>query len=429
MKIKELQRVCLVTLGCPRNTVDSENIVEMLSKGGVKFTYCPEEADTVLINTCCFIQSAEKESSDKINEILDLKKRGNVKEVIIVGCLVERYKAEIKNMFPGIDNIYGVDSLSEIASHFGLSFQGSGYIRTSSFFKHYAYIKIAEGCDSYCSYCIVPYLRGKYRSRSPEDIFTEAQALVDSGVKELILVAEDTSSYGKDLEDGYDLQYIIEGLEKIEQLKWIRIMYVHPARLNEKMIENVLNISKVCKYLDIPLQHISDSILKDMGRNITKKKIVELIEKLRVKMPDIALRTTFIVGYPGETEEDFQELYDFIEETEFDRLGVFKYSKEKGTEAYKKKNHIPEAVKEERYNKIMLLQKDISLKKNRALIGKRVSVLIDTVDNESSYSLGRTQKDAPDIDNLVMINDRLEPGTFVDVTVKRAQEYDVFAEL
>ena len=323
-----MQRVCLVTLGCPRNTVDSENIVEMLSKGGVKFTYCPEEADTVLINTCCFIQSAEKESSDKINEILDLKKRGNVKEVIIVGCLVERYKAEIKNMFPGIDNIYGVDSLSEIASHFGLSFQGSGYIRTSSFFKHYAYIKIAEGCDSYCSYCIVPYLRGKYRSRSPEDIFTEAQALVDSGVKELILVAEDTSSYGKDLENGYDLQYIIEGLEKIEQLKWIRIMYVHPARLNEKMIENVLNISKVCKYLDIPLQHISDSILKDMGRNITKKKIVELIEKLRVKMPDIALRTTFIVGYPGETEEDFQELYDFIEKTEFDRLGVFKYSKE-----------------------------------------------------------------------------------------------------
>lgn len=424
-----MQRVCLVTLGCPRNTVDSENIVEMLSKRGVTFTYYPEEADTVLINTCCFIQSAEQESSDKINKILGLKKKGYVKEVIIVGCLVERYKAEIKNMFPGIDNIYGVDSLSEIASHFGLSFQGSGYIRTSSFFKHYAYIKIAEGCDSCCNYCIVPYLRGKYRSRSPENIFTEAQALVDSGVKELILVAEDTSSYGKDLENGYDLQYIIEGLEKIEQLKWIRIMYVHPARLNEKMIENVLNIRKVCKYLDIPLQHISDSILKDMGRNITKKKIVELIEKLRVKMPDIALRTTFIVGYPGETEEDFQELYNFIEETEFDRLGVFKYSKEKGTKAYKKKNHIPEAVKEERYNKIMLLQKDISLKKNRALIGKKVSVLIDTVDNESSYSLGRTQKDAPDIDNLVMINDRLEPGTLVDVTVKRAQEYDIFAEL
>ena len=358
-----------------------------------------------------------------------MKKKGYVKEVIILGCLVERYKAEIKNMYPGIDNIYGVDSLSEIASHFGLSFQGSGYIRTSSFFKHYAYVKIAEGCDSYCSYCIVPYLRGNYRSRSPGDIFTEAQALVDSGVKELILVAEDTSGYGKDLENGYDLQYIIEGLEKIEQLKWIRIMYVHPAGLNEKMIENVLNSSKVCKYLDIPLQHISDSILKDMGRNITKKKIVELIERLRVKMPDIALRTTFIVGYPGETEEDFQELYDFIEKTEFDRLGVFKYSKEKGTEAYKKKNHIPEAVKEERYNKIMLLQKDISLKKNQALIGKKVSVLIDSVDNESSYSLGRTRKDAPDIDNLVMINDRLEPGTLVDVTVKRAQEYDVFAEL
>lgn len=426
---KRLQKVCLITLGCPRNTVDSENIAGILSRGGYSLTLYPHEADIVLINTCCFIQSAEKEAYEKINEVLELKKKGNVKKVLVVGCLVERYKEQVKNFILGVDDFFGVEQFTEIASYFGLNIESKDIKRTVSFFKHYAYLKIAEGCNSCCSYCIVPSIRGRYRSRCPEDIFSEAKSLCDSGVKELILVAEDTASYGNDLENNHDLPYLINGLEKLEQLKWIRIMYIHPARLNEKMIKDIAGYGKVCKYLDIPLQHISDKILTNMGRNITKEKIVSLIESIKDKMPGTALRTTFIVGYPGETEKDFQELYDFVNEIEFDRLGVFKYSKEKGTDAYNHENHVSEDEKERRYNELMLLQKDISLKKNKALIGKKVSVIIDSVDNVNDFSLGRTEMDAPDVDNLVITKGRIEPGTFVDVRIIRAQEYDVFAEL
>ncbi|NVM00823.1 MAG: 30S ribosomal protein S12 methylthiotransferase RimO [Candidatus Helarchaeota archaeon] len=424
-----MKKVCLITLGCPRNTVDSEVMAEIISRGDYIFTAHPEEADVVLINTCCFIKSAEQESLDKILEIAGLKRNGKPEEFIVFGCLVERYKEELKNLISEVDYLYGVEKFSEIASHFKIEGKFGNYKRKFSFFKHFAYIKISEGCDSECSYCIVPKIRGKYRSRYPEDILDEAQKLAESGAKELILIAEDTASYGKDLKNGFDLGYILRGLDKIEEIEWLRIMYIHPARLSEKILDDISSTDKVCRYLDIPLQHISNKILKDMRRKISKVEIINLIEKIKSKMPETALRTTFIVGYPGETEKDFNELYNFVKEAEFDRLGVFKYSKEKGTDAYERKNHIPEKIKDERYHKIMMLQSGISLKKNRKLIGKKLKVLIDSFDFNDDISIGRTEIDAPEIDNSVIIKGKVDPGNLVEAEIKDAKEYDIFGEL
>ncbi|MFC1563120.1 30S ribosomal protein S12 methylthiotransferase RimO, partial [candidate division KSB1 bacterium] len=400
-----MKSISIVTLGCPRNTVDSEVIGEIVNKGDYILAKYPEESDIVLINTCGFIKSAEIESLDVIRETAKLKKAGKIAKLIVVGCLVQRYKNRLKDQISEIDEIFGVEKFSEIASYLNIEGNYKNYKREFSFFKHFSYIKISEGCDSNCSYCTVPKIRGGYRSRYPEDIFEEAHKLAESGVKELILVAEDTASYGKDFKNGFDLGCIIKGLNKIEGVKWIRIMYLHPARLNEKILEDISETDKVCSYLDIPLQHISDKILKDMRRMISKERIIKLLEKIRLRMPDIALRTTFIVGFPGESEKDFNELYEFVKEKEFDRLGVFKYSKEKGTDAYNMKDHIPEEVKDERLNELMLLQQEISLRKNEYLIGKNVNVLVDSFDVKNSVSIGRTEKDAPEIDNSVVIND------------------------
>ncbi len=421
-----MYKISLVTLGCPRNTVDSEIIAEIINKGDYTFTPFTDEADIVLINTCGFIKNAEIESLDKIREIAELKRKGKVKKLIVVGCLVKRYENEIKISIPEIDNIYGVESFSEIASHLKIKGNFKNYKRKFSFFKHFAYIKISEGCDSNCSYCTVPKIRGKYRSRLPEDIFEEARNLADSGVKELILIAENTANYGKDLGNGSDLGYIIKTLNEIETIKWLRIMYLHPAGLNEKILNDIVETDKVCNYLDIPLQHIADKILHKMRRKVTKKKIIELLEKVRKKIPGVSLRTTFIVGFPGETEKDFSELYEFVKEAEFDRLGVFKYSKEKGTDAYNLKAHLPEKIKDERLDELMLLQQEISLRKNKDLIGKNVNVLIDLYDDSKGVTIGRTEKDAPEIDNSVIINDKIEPGSLIEVKIKDAKEYDIF---
>lgn len=424
-----MSKVSLITLGCPRNTVDTEIMAEIISRGDYIFTANPEEADTVLINTCGFIKSAEQESLDEIFKVAKLKRNGKLKELIVFGCLVERNEEKLKSMLSEVDYFYGVEKFPEIASHFKIEGNFENYKRRFSYFKHFAYIKISEGCDSGCSYCTVPKIRGRYRSRCPEDIFEEAQKLAESGVKELILVAEDTASYGKDLENGFDLGYVLTGLDKIEDVKWLRIMYLHPARLSEKILKDISSSGKVCRYLDIPLQHISDNILKDMRRKISKKGIINLLEKIKSNMPETALRTTFIVGYPGETEKDFNELYNFVKEAQFDRLGVFKYSKEKGTDAYERKNHIPEKIKEERYQEIMMLQSGISLKKNRELISKKLNVLVDSFDFRDCISIGRTEKDAPEIDNSVIIKGEIEPGNLVEVEIKDAEEYDIFGEL
>ena len=424
-----MNKICFITLGCPRNTVDTEVIAEILKKGSYSFTPHISAADIVLINTCSFIKSAEKESLNMISKISELKKDGKPNEIIVVGCLVERYKNNLKNLLKDVDDFYGVEKFSEIASHFNVKGNFKNYKRTFSSFGHFAYIKVSEGCDSHCSYCTVPAIRGEYRSRCPEDIIKEAKSLASNGVKELILVAEDTASYGKDLNNGLNLGYLIKNLNKIERVKWIRVMYLHPAQLSDKILNDIVYSDKVCKYLDIPLQHISDRILKSMRRRISKKEIINLIEKIRFKMPETALRTTFIVGYPDETEKDFCELYEFVKSIEFDRVGVFTYSREKGTDAYKLKNHIPEKVKRERQKEIMLLQKRISLEKNRELIGKKLNVLVDLCDDEKGISIGRTEKDAPEIDNLVIINNKIKSGSFVEVKIKDAKEYDIFGEL
>ncbi len=423
-----MKKVSLVTLGCPRNTVDSEIIAEIISKGDYVFTANPEGSDIVMINTCGFIKAAEDESLDRINEIVELKKDGKIKELIVFGCLAERYKDKLKNQIQEIDDIYGVEKFTEIASRFNIKGNYNNYKRKFSSFKHFAYIKISEGCDSDCSYCIVPKIRGRYRSRQPGDILEEAQKLAESGVKELILVGEDTANYGKDLKNGFDLGYIIKSLNEIDAIKWIRIMYLHPARLNEKIIKDISETDKVCNYLDIPLQHISNKILKIMRRKVSKPGIIRLIKKIKSKIPGIALRTTFIVGFPGETEEDFNELYEFVKENEFDRLGVFKYSKEKGTDAYNLKNHIPEKIKEDRLKELMFLQQKISLKKNKDLIGKNVNVLVDSFDVNKKISIGRTEKDAPEIDNNVIIDNKIEPGSIIEVKIINAKEYDIYAE-
>ena len=415
-------KVFYVSLGCDKNLVDSEKMLWMLNEEHYELTDDEYEADIIIINTCAFISDAKEESINTIIEMGKLKETGKCKKLIVTGCLAQRYKEEIKAELPEVDLIFGMsDYKPEVA-------KAKRIVTTGG---HYAHLKIAEGCDKYCTYCIIPKLRGHYRSFPMEDLVAEAQALADGGVRELILVAQETTLYGVDLYGRKMLHELLRRLCRIPQLRWIRLMYCYPEEIYDELIEVIKEEPKICHYLDIPIQHASDNVLKRMNRRTNCRELKERIAALRREIPDIALRTTLIAGFPGETEGEHEELMEFIDEMEFTRLGVFTYSPEEGTAAADMENQIPEEVKEERRDRLMELQQEISSDLSQAQIGRIVTVMIEgKVADENAY-VGRTYMDAPNVDGYIFINtdEDLMSGDFCRVKVTGALEYDLIGEL
>lgn len=434
-----------VSLGCDKNLVDTEMMLGLLNKDGYTFTDDEHEADVVVVNTCCFIGDAKEESVNTILEMAELKKEGRCKALIVTGCMAQRYKQEILDEIPEVDGILGTSTYDEISNVLKKVLGGS---RESCFHDlnalpnvevprvvttggYYAFLKIAEGCDKRCTYCIIPDLRGSYRSVPMERLIEEAKQLASQGVKELILVAQETTLYGIDLYKKKSLPKLLHELCKIPGIQWIRIQYCYPEEITQELIETIREEEKVCNYLDIPIQHASDRILKRMGRRTNQKQLREMIASLRSQIPDIALRTTLISGFPGETEEDQEEVMRFVDEMEFERLGVFAYSQEEDTPAAEFPDQVPQELKEERRDEIMELQQEISYEKSQSMIGKVLEVMIEgKVADENAY-VGRTYMDAPGVDGLIFINTDLDlmSGDFVRAKVTGALEYDLIGEI
>ncbi len=437
-----------ISLGCDKNLVDTEKMLGLLNGRGVVFTDAEEEADVILINTCCFIGDAKEESVNTILEMARYKEEGKLKALLVAGCLAQRYKQEILDEIPEVDAILGTTSYEEVARVLEQVLDSKTGEQVSCFHDlkelphkaskrvvttggYYAFLKIAEGCDKRCTYCIIPYLRGPYRSVPIEDLVEEARQLAESGVKELILVAQETTLYGKDIYGEKSLPRLLKELAKIPGIHWIRLQYCYPEEITDDLIETIKTEEKVCHYLDIPIQHASDRILKRMGRRTNQAELKERLGKLRREIPDIAIRTTMISGFPGETEEDHQELLDFVDEMEFERLGVFPYSAEEDTPAYSYPDQIPEEIKEERRAEIMELQQDIAFDHCEQMVGRILTVLIEgKVVDEPAY-VGRTYMDAPNVDGLIFVNgeEELMSGDFVRVKVTGAAEYDLIGEV
>ena len=418
------KKIHILTLGCPKNLVDSEILIAGL-KDKFQIVEKPEKAQIILINTCGFIESAKQESIEKIFEAVELKEKGKVESVYVMGCLSERYKDELEKEIPEVDKFFGVEKFNEILNELGIDYKyellGEREILTP---KHFAYLKIAEGCDNPCSFCAIPIIRGKYVSRPMEDIIKEARKLAWRGVKELIIIAQDTTYYGLDIYGKRKLAELLMRLSEIDGIEWIRLMYAYPAKFPVEVLDVMAQNPKICKYIDIPIQHISDKILKSMRRGITKQKTIELLKMIRDKVPEVAIRTSLIVGYPGETQSDFEELIDFVASFKFDRLGVFTYSQEDGTPAFELGDPIPPDEKERRMALLMNVQRDIILEKNEKLLGKRLKVLVDR--KEGDYFVGRTQWDAPEIDLEVLIDGGdLKIGEFCEVEIYDYFEYDL----
>lgn len=431
--MKANNKVSIITMGCPKNLVDSDNLSNLLQREGFLNTDNLDEADIVLINTCGFIEDAKRESIEEILRLKEIKRDG--KSLLVFGCLAKRYKEELMREIPEIDAIWGVGEEDGIVEYCkktvktGLSKKnGMPLIHSASSFTSYAYIKIAEGCNRGCTFCVIPSIRGPYRSRAPEDIVRKAEEYVSSGVKELILVAQDISSYGREF-NGYDLSSLLKDITSISGDFWVRLLYLYPTSINSKLIKTIAENEKICKYLDIPFQHSEDKILKAMGRTGGKKFYSELIKRLREEIPGITLRTTMIVGFPGETEEDFEGLKRFVEEMEFERLGVFTYSREEGTKASRLRGHIPWKIKERRRSDIMSLQSRISLKKNLETVGRLYTALVDEMNDD--FSIARLYSQAPEIDGVVIIENRegIGVGNFVKVRIKEAFDYDLKGEV
>lgn len=436
--------VGLVTLGCPKNQVDSEIMLGLLDQAQFQIVDDVEDADVLIVNTCGFIESAKKESIDTILELSEYKLSGRLKYLVVTGCLAQRYHDELIKEIPEIDAILGTGNFDQIAEVIRKGLAGSGMSgvttpefeyrkdlpRVTTSPAYTAYVKIAEGCNNRCSYCIIPELRGDVKSRSMEDIVAEVQALVDRGVKEVILVAQDTTVYGVDRYGKLMLASLLQELVKVDHLHWIRIMYSYPDHINDELIDVMAKEPKICKYLDLPIQHASDRVLKRMNRPTRRAEVETLIAKIRKAIPDVVIRTSLIVGFPGETEEDFAELMDFVQKVRFDRLGVFTYSREENTPADRMEGHLPEEVKEERWDAIMAVQKDISLAHNEALIDTDVEVLVEEIySEEEAIVFGRTQWDAPEIDNLVYVhNCRAQIGERIKARIVDAMEYDLVGE-
>jgi len=423
------QKAALITLGCPKNQVDSEVLAGLLAEQGVVLTRNPAEADAVLINTCGFIQDAKQESIDAILKSLELKKTDPAKKVVVWGCLAERYRGEIEKAIPEADVYFGVEPFDSIGRFFfGRSYRWNRkafHARTLSTPPHTAYLKIADGCDHACTFCAIPQFKGRYRSRTIESLVEEAERLAGQGVRELNLVAQDSTAYGADLKDGSDLPTLLGKLADLRGLAWIRILYAHPEHITDVLVERMADEKKICRYLDLPLQHIADPVLQAMGRNTSGRRIGNLISTLRKSIPGLALRTAFIVGFPGESGAAFRELERFVEETRFERLGVFRYSKEEGTAAAALINSVPARVAEERYRHLMERQNRISAERNRRLESDRLTVLVDGYDAEQGLYFGRTEFDAPEIDQTVWIRGNVRIGGFVDTVIDGSSAYDL----
>ena len=437
--------ILFISLGCDKNLVDSEVMLGLLDKKGYQIVDSEEDADIIVVNTCCFIHDAKEESIQTILEMAEYKKEGRLKALIVTGCLAQRYQQEIIDEIPEVDAVLGTTSYDHIVEAVEEALAGNGHVvledvdafpeveekRLVTTGGHYAYLKIAEGCDKHCTYCIIPKLRGNYRSVPMEKLVAEAKDLADQGVKELILVAQETTVYGKDLYGEKSLHKLLRELCKIPGIQWIRILYCYPEEIYDELIQTIKEEKKVCHYLDLPIQHASDAVLKRMGRRTSKAQLVEIIGKLRKEIPDISLRTTLITGFPGETEEQHEELKDFVDEMEFDRLGVFTYSPEEDTPAATLPDQIPEEVKEDRQAELMELQQEIAFDLAEDMVGREVLVMIEgKVADENAY-VGRTYKDAPNVDGLIFINtdEELMSGDFARVRVTGALEYDLIGEL
>ena len=437
--------ILFISLGCDKNLVDSEVMLGLLDKKGYQIVDSEEDADIIVVNTCCFIHDAKEESIQTILEMAEYKKEGKLKALIVTGCLAQRYQQEIIDEIPEVDAVLGTTSYDHIVEAVEEALAGNGHVvledvdalpdvkekRLVTTGGHYAYMKIAEGCDKHCTYCIIPKLRGNYRSVTMEKLLAEAKDLADQGVKELILVAQETTVYGKDLYGEKSLHKLLRELCKISGIQWIRILYCYPEEIYDELIQTIKEENKVCHYLDLPIQHASDAVLKRMGRRTSKAQLVEIIEKLRKEIPDISLRTTLITGFPGETQEQHEELKDFVDEMEFDRLGVFTYSPEEDTPAATMTEQIPEEVKEDRQAELMELQQEIAFDLAEDMVGREVLVMIEgKVADENAY-VGRTYKDAPNVDGLIFINtdEELMSGDFARVRVTGALEYDLIGEL
>lgn len=439
-------KVYFETLGCSKNQVDTEVMIGIMNENNYYFTTDVEEADIIVVNTCGFIESAKVESINTILDLLQYKSEGNCKSFIVTGCMAERYSEELVKELPEVDAFIGTTKFDEILPIVDKIFENEkGIVNTGDIDKnfdenlprylltpdHFAYLKIAEGCDNFCTYCIIPKLRGKFRSRKMEDIVAEAKKLAEKGVKELIIIAQDTTRYGLDIYGDYKLADLLRELNDIDGIKWIRLQYCYPDVIDDRLIDAIANCDKVVKYLDIPIQHGSNSVLKRMNRRTTKEHIRETIEKLRERVPNIVIRTTLIVGFPGETEEEFNELHEFIGEMKFDKLGAFTYSLEEDTAAALLPNQIDEDVKVSRHAMILETQMLISQKKLEAFIGTEVEAVVEEEVPEENVYIGRTSYDAPEVDGIVYIHtdEELTIGDFVKVKITDSMEYDLIGEM
>ena len=428
------KKINIITLGCSKNTVDSEHLAAQLAAMDYKVVFDSDrtDADVVVINTCGFIGDAKQESIDTILRAAQLKEQGKIEELFVVGCLSQRYADELRPELPEVDDFFGVNDWAGIVERLGAKYRTENETkRELSTPSHYAYLKISEGCNWMCGYCAIPLIRGRHKSVPMEALVAEAEALVEKGVREIMVIAQDTTYYGVDIYGERKIAELLERLCRIEKLEWIRLHYAYPTDFPDQLIEVMAREPKICRYLDIPFQHISDNQLSAMKRRHTKAEAVELVNKLRKAIPDIALRTTLLVGYPGETEADFAELMEFVKTTKFDRLGVFPYSEEEGTySATRLKDDVADEVKQERVDRIMRLQERVSLENNAKRIGQTMRVIIDR--KEGDFYIGRSEYDSPEVDQEIIIDSlgkRLYRGRFYDVQITDCEDYDLFASL
>jgi ribosomal protein S12 methylthiotransferase len=418
----------IISLGCSKNLVDSEEIKGLLLSGGYRYSKIAEQADVLIINTCGFILPAKEESIETILQAVRLKENGQIRSLIVTGCLSQRYREELQQELPEVDAIFGVNEIPQLARYL-LHRDADAAPRSLMTPGHYAFLKISEGCDNRCSYCAIPMIRGRQRSLTPESIRKEAEYLAELGVKELIVIAQDTTTYGRDLPEKPRLSQILKMLDDMDVFPWIRIHYTHPAHFDPGLIDVIRNGKNLLPYVDIPVQHINAEVLRAMRRGRSAAPIRRLIARLKRDIPGLALRTTVMVGFPGETDAAFRELLKFVEETRFDRLGAFTYSPEEGTPAEPLGDPISAKLKQKRLEQIMDLQQRISLEKNRELKGTVQRVLIDACDTVSKDSYGRTYRDSPDIDGRIIIPGKLQPGEFYDIRITDALDYDLIGEL
>lgn len=439
----DFTKVYIVTLGCSKNEIDSELMISILMDNNYRPADFLEEADIIVVNTCGFIESAKTESIETIWEMSQYKKEGTCKHLILTGCLAERYSKELMDEIPDVDAIIGTGNIQSIANVIeelriknnkikivgNINIDYLEDVKRVSFNKT-EYVRISEGCDNFCTYCIIPKLRGSHRSRKMENIIKEVEYLALNGVKEIILIGQNTSDYGIDLYGSYSLYKLLDQLNNVKGIEWIRLLYLYPDNFNEQLIKSIKDNNKVVKYVDIPLQHINDNVLKRMNRRTSKEDISSLINKLRKEIPEIVIRTTIIVGFPGESESEFEELYNFIEEIKFERLGVFTYSKEEDTPAYYMDDQVSEDIKDSRRNRIMELQMDISEKIMKNKLGRTFDVLLEESIEDNQYA-GRSYMDSPDIDGVIYVNapQTLELGSFVKVKITDTLEYDLIGEV